>query len=168
MNQRLRKLRNLYFNNKKRFIHDNFAENYRMSSLQAALGLSQLKRLKEIIKLRKKIGMTYYKKLKPYEKYLQLPIINTNYTTNIFWVFPIVLKTRHGANYVIKKLLKYNIGSRNFFYPISNQPLLNDKYKKENSISMKLYKKGLYLPSSLNLDEKKIEFIVKKLIQIIT
>ena len=34
--------------------------------------------------------MTYYKKLKPYEKYLQLPIINTNYTTNIFWVFPII------------------------------------------------------------------------------
>ena len=167
LDNKIKNLRNLYFDQNRRFIHKKKAGNYRMSSMQAALGLSQLSRLKEIAKQRRKIGILYYKKLKQYKNDIQLPILDNKFSKNIFWVFPIVLKTKHNANFVIKELKKKNIGSRNFFYPISNQPIMSKKYFRKKSISLNINKKGLYLPSSLNLNKSKINYIIKSLIEII-
>ena len=57
-------LRNLSFGKKDRFNHDDIGWNYRMTNIQASLGISQLKRINQIVRTKHKIGLEYYKRLK--------------------------------------------------------------------------------------------------------
>ena len=75
---------------KKRFIHENLYWNYRLSSLQAALGISQLKNIDKVIEKKVSQGGYYIEKLKKYNKLIKLPI-NSKDQNNHFWVFGILL-----------------------------------------------------------------------------
>ena len=66
-------MRNLDFS-EKRFIHENLYWNYRLSSLQAALGISQLKNIDKVIEKKVSQGGYYIEKLKKYNKLIKLPI----------------------------------------------------------------------------------------------
>ena len=62
--KKARSLRNLSFGVKNRFNHTDVAWNYRLTNIQASLGLSQLQRVNTIIKKRHRVGKLYYEKLK--------------------------------------------------------------------------------------------------------
>ena len=92
--QKFSMLKNICFNSKKqKFIHDDIGWNYRMTSMQAAFGLAQLKNLKLVVKKKRFLGDYYSSKLKNI-KNIQLPLKETNYAKNIFWVYGIVLKKK--------------------------------------------------------------------------
>lgn len=159
-----RSLKNLCFGKNNRFDHDDIGWNYRMTNLQASLGLSQLKRIKNIIKIKKKIGNTYYQFLKNNNNiYIPSPI-NKNFE-NIYWVVGIVLdkNCKMDANTFAKKLLNKNIETRPFFFPMNKQKILkklklvnkNEKFPNSEYIS----KYGIYLPSSINLKYFQIKYI---------
>ena len=164
---RCRSLRNLCFQKEKRFIHEELGWNYRMTNLQAALGLGQLERINETIKKKKNIGRLYNKYLGGTPN-IKLPIVNTEFSENIYWVFGIVIDDNFStADIVMKSLLKKGIGTRPFFYPIHKQPVflkkglfkdLNKKYNAE-----KLYKQGFYIPSGINLTEENIIKVSKEI-----
>ena len=135
-----------------------------MTNLQASLGLSQLKRIKNIIKIKKKVGNIYYQFLKNNNKiYIPSPI-NKNFE-NIYWVIGIVLdkNCKMDANTFAKKLLNKNIETRPFFFPMNKQKILkklklvnkNEKFPNSEYIS----KYGIYLPSSINLKYSQIKYI---------
>ena len=164
-------LRNLCFKKNRRFVHYQIGWNYRMSNIQAALGVAQLERINEIVKLKRKIGNFYNKKLKNIEK-ISLPIRKVNYAYNIYWVYTIILKKKYKvtAEYVCKKLLQKGIQTRRLFYPLNKQPVL----KKYNFFMNKkfpnaeyLYKYGFYIPSGLGINEKDQEKVCKNLIEIL-
>ena len=67
--------------------------NYRFTNIQAALGLSQLKRIKSIVKRKREIGMFYYNNFKQNQN-LQIQPYKLDYASNIYWVFGIVLKNK--------------------------------------------------------------------------
>lgn len=123
-----RKLRNLCFKNGKRFIHEKLGWNYRMTNLQAAVGLAQLEQLDNFVKKKRYIGELYSEKLSVL-KNVQLPLAKTEYATNIYWVYGIVLKSnfRLNAKEVMKKLIHQGIGCRPFFYPMHLQPVFKKK-----------------------------------------
>ena len=102
--------------------------------MQAALGLGQLKRIKNIIKTKKKIGNYYYNEFKNNKKILvQAPIQNKE--KNIYWIFGILINdNKFKKQDVIKKLLKMGIQSRDFFGQCTNKKYsLNTKcLKKKN------------------------------------
>jgi perosamine synthetase len=155
-----RDLRNLCFKPNKRFVHDRLGWNLRMTNLQAALGLAQLERLDEFIDKKRKIGHLYNKLLSNIEG-LQLPVVKTDYADNIYWVFGLIIDKKFGdAETMMEKLAKSGIGTRPFFYPMNQQPILlklgyfnNLKFP----ISEKIYRQGFYLPSGLSLNENQIE-----------
>lgn len=159
-------LRNLSFGKVDRFNHDDISSNYRMSNIQAALGLSQLKRINTIVKIRHKIGKTYYKYLSK-NKNIFIPKPFFKGIKNIYWVVGIVItnqKLQIDSKKVMKKLAEKNIGTRPFFWPMNLQKKLKNynfyrskKFKNSTYIS----KYGLYLPTSLSLNEKKIKYICK-------
>ena len=64
LNERCKSLRNLCFKKEQRFVHDEIGWNYRMTNIQAALGLAQLERLDEVIEIKKNIGKKYMSFLK--------------------------------------------------------------------------------------------------------
>jgi len=169
IDQKCRMLRNLNFQKNKRFVHNDVGWNYRMTNIQAAVGLAQLESLDKYIRIKRKIGYWYNIYLKNLNS-IKLPIIKTDYAENIFWVNTIVISKKYKltAKKLAEELKKQGVETRNFFYPLNKQPLLKN-YKLNNydnfPISNYLFKKGLYLPSGMNLkknDVKEISNILKK------
>ena len=150
-----RELRNLCFIPPRRFIHKDLGWNFRMTNLQAALGVAQLERLDEFIEKKKEIGAWYNELLKEVPG-IRLPLKTTDYAENIYWVFGILIAQNFPitALEVMEKLNSAGIGSRPFFYPMHKQPVfnkvglfVNDKHPN----SVYLAEKGFYIPSGLAL-----------------
>jgi perosamine synthetase len=159
--EKCRELRNLCFQQKKRFVHEKLGWNLRMSNIQAALGLAQLERLDKFIGKKRWIGNLYNKFLSDL-KSLQLPVHKTDYADNIYWVYGVILNddVAIDAEEAIKLFAKNGIGCRPFFYPMHQQPVLkkiglfkNERYP----VAEKISKKGFYLPSGLTLTENQIK-----------
>lgn len=83
--KKMNSLKNLSFGQKNRFNHEDIGWNYRMTNIQAALGISQLKRINKIVKKRHSIGMRYFKNLRV-NKNIYIPEPERNYSKNIYWV----------------------------------------------------------------------------------
>ena len=164
--EKCNKLRNLYFEKKKRFYHKELGWNYRMSNLNAAVGVAQFENIKKIINLKRKIGNLYYRNLKN-EKNIKIQPLKTKYCKNIFWVFGILLKNNSRARIekVRKLLLKKGIQTRPFFWPLHKQPILKKYLRKKYYLpnSEFLSKNGFYLPSGLSLKSHHVEYVCKEL-----
>ena len=168
--EKCKSLRNLCFGKLNRFNHDDIGWNYRMTNIQASLGLSQLKNIKYVIKKKMKIGSYYYKKLHKNSNIQILPPSNA-FSKNIYWVVGIVIKKgKITASMLSKKLARYGIGTRPFFWPMHKQEIflrrkIFKKQKFPNSEYLSMY--GLYLPSGLKLKKKEIHYICKRLNEIL-
>lgn len=167
---RAKSFRNLCFT-KNRFIHEELGYNYRMTNIQAAIGLAQLEQINKIIKKKRWIGNMYHKLLKDIDL-INLPSIKTDYCKNIYWVYAITLKDEYKktAKEVMKKLEKLNIATRPFFYPMHKQPIFKKMGLFSNEvlpISEKLYEKGFYIPSGLALSSKQIYKVSNALHEVI-
>lgn len=165
LDKKIRELRNLSFGKKNRFNHTDLSWNYRFTNIQAALGLSQLKRIKSIIKRKKEIGNIYYNNFKNNKNILIQPN-KLKYASNIYWVFGIILRNKfHNKKLEIqKKLLKKSIETRPFFWPMHKQNIFKKMglFKNESyPIAENLSKNGFYLPSGVGLKNDQIDYIVK-------
>jgi len=169
--KRCRSLRNLCFQPNKRFVHNQLGWNYRMTNLQAALGVAQLEKLGKHIKRKKEIGKKYTKLLKNI-KQIQLPLEKTSYAENIYWVYGMLLKdkVKFNAKKMREKLAEKNIGSRPFFYPMHLQPVFKKMglfYKERYPIAERLARRGFYLPNGLALTDAKINKVIVAVKQIV-
>jgi len=160
-------LRNLSFDPKnQKFIHNTLGWNYRMTSLQAAMGTAQLKKLSKFIKIKRSIGNFYNNAFKNLND-LQLPLSKTDYSENIYWVYGLVLKNeKYKAPYYIKKLKKMGIECRPFFCPMHLQPVFrNMKFFQKRSfpVSEKLFNYGFYIPSGIGMKKKELVYVADKI-----
>jgi perosamine synthetase len=168
LGERCKSLRNLCFGKKDRFVHQELGWNFRMSNLQAAVGVAQLERLPQTLEKKREIGRMYHQHLEGNESFT-LPLARNDYCENIYWVFGIISKDEsRDAKWWMNKLAEQGIGTRPFFYPMHLQPVLQIGSHSENNFpnSEKITKYGLYLPSGLNLGESLIEKISKLIKQI--
>ena len=157
---RCRSLRNLCFKPEKRFVHDELGFNFRMTNLQAALGLAQFERLDEFINRKRWIGNLYNEQFRNFP-YFNIPLEKSEFAENIYWVYGILLneKSKMNAEEIMKLLNQKNIGTRPFFYPMHLQPVFNKMGLFENEkypVSEKLSEFGFYIPSGLALTEDQI------------
>jgi len=165
LNEKIKELRNLNFGKINRYNHTDLSWNYRFTNIQAALGLSQLKRIKNIVKRKREIGKFYYNHFKE-NKYMQIQPYKLKYATNIYWVFGIVLKNKfkNRKTEILKKLLNKGIDTRSFFWPMHKQTIFKKMglFKKESyPVAENLAKNGFYLPSGLGLSNKQLKYIVR-------
>jgi len=167
--EKLRRLRNLAFVADERFVHYELGFNFRLTNVQAAIGLAQLERVEEHVKKKVWIGKTYSELLKPLQEkaLVQLPA-EKEWAKNTYWMYGIMLNERMGvdAKAAMKKLAEMGIQTRPFFYPLHRQPAFEkfNWYRKETlPVSENLYKCGLYLPTGLTLDKESIERVAEAL-----
>jgi perosamine synthetase len=157
-------LRNLCFGKINRFNHDDLGWNYRMTNIQASLGLSQMENINKIIKKKMQIGKRYYSNLLKNKNIKILPPSNKD-SKNIYWVVGIVIENKKIlATDLAKKLLKFGIMTRPFFWPMHEQDIfkkmnLFNNTKFPNSSYIARY--GLYLPSYYKLKNNEIDYISK-------
>ena len=166
-----RSLRNLCFQAQERFVHKRLGWNYRMTNVQAALGLAQLERLDEFVERKRRMGVKYTKMLRGL-KNVQLPLSKMNYANNIYWVFGLVLNDsiKFDAKEAIKQLRENDIDCRPFFYPMHQQPVLIKMgfFQSESyPVAERLSKRGLYIPSGMALTDEQINRVAKKVIEVL-
>ena len=165
LNEKIIKLRNLSFGKKNRFNHTDLSWNYRFTNIQASLGLSQLKRINDVIKRKREIGNFYYNNFKKNTNVIIQPN-KLEYASNIYWVFGIILKNKfyNKRQEIQKKLLRKNIETRPFFWPMHKQNIFIKMglFKGESyPIAENLAKNGFYLPSGVGLKNNQLKYIVK-------
>jgi perosamine synthetase len=164
--ERCKKLRNLAFEpNGPRFIHNELGWNYRMTNLQAALGLAQLEKIEEHLIKKREIGNAYQSGLQNIKSF-QLPLPKTDYAENIYWVFGLVADTEELCKNMVEKLSMAKIGTRPFFWCMHEQPVFQKMglFKNEHyPVAEKIARNGFYVPSGLGLEKKQIDEVVKVL-----
>jgi len=161
-------LRNLCFVPEKRFVHYELGYNYRMTNLQAALGLAQLERLDEFVLKKRHIGNYYAGRLSRLEGF-RFPVPKTAYADNIYWVFAIVIEhERFGDNDAfMKELAAQGIGCRPFFWCAHEQPVFKGKFSGAYKESEYIARHGFYLPSGLGLTDADMDYVCDKFTEIV-
>lgn len=146
------------------FWNKEVAHKYKMSSMQAALGLAQLERLDELMDRKREIFNWYNQELSDLRGVtLNAELPNTK---NAFWMITVVLDPDFGIdkNYLQAELNKRDIDSRPFFHPLSSIPAYSDSplaqaARERNRVSYRICPYGLNLPSGLNMTEEKVRFV---------
>lgn len=155
-------LKNHAFSEGRHFWHKYLGYNYRLTNLQAAIGLAQLERFDDL--LSKRISNAkYYNSLLRDVKGIRLPPQKKE-VRNVYWMYSILIEDSFGLtrDRLRSYLAQKGIETRTFFIPIHLQPVYFNIFKKESfPISEQLCQRGMYLPSSSNLKMKEIEYIVK-------
>lgn len=169
--ERAKQVRNLFFDPERRYIHSEFGSNFRMTNIQAAIGLAQLEQIDRTVVKKREIGRYYQEALSDINA-IQLPVAKTEYADNIYWVFGIVLRDPdRNADEMMQKLGEKGIGTRHFFYPIHKQPALikegccKDEVLKDSQFSNSNYisEHGFYIPSGLGLTLEEQRYVVSQL-----
>jgi perosamine synthetase len=162
LRDRCQKLRNLSFEPGRRFVHKELGWNYRMTNLQAALGLAQLENIDLHLLKKRTIGARYNKGLKNIKGF-GLPLISTPYAENIYWVYGLVAESEQKCNETIKLLSENNIGTRPFFWCMHEQPVFLGMglFKDERyPHAERLARNGFYLPSGLGLTDTEVDYVI--------
>jgi perosamine synthetase len=158
---RCKSLRNLCFQQGKRFVHEELGWNYRITNLQAALGLAQLERLDDFVMVKRCMGARYTKLLAAV-KGIQLPLAQTDYAHNIYWVYGLVLddSVPFNAQEAMTRLGKLGVGTRPFFWPMHEQPVLREMgfFSGESyPVAERIARRGFYIPSGMALTDEQID-----------
>ena len=135
----------------RRYWHEVAGFNYRMTNLQAAVGLAQLERIDEFLTRRKSIVETYRKGLANVPG-LELPP-KMSWAQNIHWLFSILVNgevARVDRNRLMERLEKENIETRPLFHPLHEQPIFKN-VQGGFPVSVELSQKGLSLPSGVHM-----------------
>jgi perosamine synthetase len=162
--EKARSLRNLCFHGDRRFHHEELGFNFRLTNLQAALGVAQLQRISEIIDRKRWIGQEYNRQLHDIEN-LQLPV-EEPWAKNVYWMYGIVLSEESGMDAAgfAQKLKQHGVETRPFFLGLHEQPVfhrrglfLRERYPESERIA----RQGLYVPSGLALTQEQISQVTE-------
>jgi len=138
--------------------------NYRMTNLQAAIGVAQLERIDEILTNRKFYEEVYKRILKNNIE-IQFQKNNLRNRKKITWLTSVLLSTSFNKDEYIDKLKKNGIDARPFFYPLSDMKIYEQYSKRPTPITHEISKKGFNLPTYENLKSiQDIKNILNKLI----
>ncbi len=170
MAQRAKSYRNLCFKPEERFLHDELGYNFRMTNVQAAIGLAQLERIDQVVEFKREMGEYYISQLR------EIPGIKTqierDWAKQVYWMYCIELDPSLGidAKYVMEKLRERKIGTRPFFRGMHDQPVFEKMglFKDEKyPVTDHAYKYGLYLPSGMTITKEQIDIVVKNLKEVL-
>jgi perosamine synthetase len=166
--EKLKLLRNLAFTTP-RFRHEFAGYNFRMTGYQAAMGLTQCKKIETIIAAKIRVAKTYDRFLRSVRG-LQLPA-PVNRGRHVYWMYGVVVQPEFGITRddLQERLREAGIDTRTFFCPMNLQPALQKQrgYRQVDCpVAESLWNNGFYLPSSATLSEKTIQRIAKEIVRI--
>lgn len=169
MHARAKVLRDHGMSPKKRYWHDEVGFNYRLTNIQAAIGVAQLSRIEHFVERKRWIASEYKQHLANVAQ-MQLPD-DFGEVRNSFWLYTVVLKPAclGRRDEVLDGLKRQGIEARPVFFPLHRMPPYRS-YAAESrySVANQLADGGISLPSSITVTRAEIEQVsskIKKLIQ---
>jgi perosamine synthetase len=159
--ERARMLEDMAFIKERRFLHPRVGFNYRMTNLQAAVGVAQLERIDELVGIRRKIAEQYNSLLSDVDGIVTPP--EAPHVKNVYWMYSILVEEGFGMerDALMEELKGKGIDTRTFFIPMHKQPIFDDAGS--YPVAEELSKKGINLPSGAILDPDQIEYIVESI-----
>jgi len=146
------------------FFNTEVAYKYKMSSMQAALGLAQLERIEELISRKRQIFAWYQSELADIEG-VKLND-EASGTKNTYWMITAIVDPKYGIDKagIMQRMSAKNIDCRPFFHPLSSIPAYKDLKQAEtarrrNKVSYGISPYGINLPSGLNLTMEKVKYV---------
>lgn len=148
----------------KMFFNHEVAHKYKMSSMQAALGLAQLERIEELLEHKRRTFAWYQEALKDVDGItLNQAAPDTN---PVYWMVTVILDPKFALpkELLMEKMSERNIDCRPFFHPLSSIPAYRDteqarQARARNVVSYRLTPYGINLPSALNMTEEKVGIV---------
>ena len=162
--ERMRMLKNLSFLEEKRFWHKAIGFNYRMTNMQAALGLAQFEKIEEMVALRRRNAALYNQWLGDVPG-LTLPAERPG-VKNVYWMYGLLVGKPFAVSRdnLMKRLKEMGIESRTFFIPMHAQPVYEQLWSAGDFTNSDMYgRDGFYLPSSSHLSNKDKDFVIGKI-----
>ena len=162
--EKMKFLRDHAMSREKRYWHTDVGYNYRITNLQAALGVAQLNRIEQIIEKKAEIYFQYRQELQNV-KGLKLNYTKEN-VKNVFWMICVEIDDLNEKmrDQLMQRLRKENIDTRPYFYPISDMPMFENA---NTDITHKVFQRGFNLPSFFDLKESEVCYICQKLKELI-
>ncbi|MDP3734251.1 MAG: DegT/DnrJ/EryC1/StrS family aminotransferase [Nanoarchaeota archaeon] len=162
--EKAKSLRNHYFGHP-RFLHSELGYNYRLTNMQAAIGLAQLEKIEQLVNARRQNAFTYNQFLKNVPG-MTLPPAK-EWAKNVYWMYGLLVNPDFGISMplVREKLEAKGIETRTFFIGMHQQPAYRKNDQRFPSlhssypVADELTQKGFYLPSSSHLTKEQIIFI---------
>ena len=160
----LRSHRNLCFQNKQRFLHDEIGHNYRFTNIQAAVGLAQFEKIDRIVERKRHMAARYNRGLSDLP--IKLPV-ERPWAKNVYWMYGIVLndETKFNAKEFALLLRSNGVETRPFFLGIHEQPVFKKmgffKYA-TLPVTERIARQGLYLPSGQTITDEQIDYVIKQ------
>jgi perosamine synthetase len=166
--RKMRLLRNQAFDHP-RFVHREIGFNYRLTNVQAAIGLAQAEKADEKVEKKREIARWYAEAFADVED-VELPWEAPG-AKNVYWMYGVKVgdSFRRGRDGVMTAMKEKGIETRAFFCPMHRQPVFGERDPRfpdvsgEYPVSDDLWKRGLYLPSGLGLTRSQVEQVVSKL-----
>jgi perosamine synthetase len=149
----------------KHFWHEELGYGYRMTSLQASMGIAQMERIGEMVERRRNHARLYNELLSSLEEdKITLPP-EEKWAKNVYWMYSILVKNNVIRDELMQSLEKAGIETRTFFYPIHNQPYYSSRFQHQRfPVAEDLSRRGLNLPSGNGLTEEEITYVSEKVV----
>lgn len=161
LKERMRILRDQGMNPNKRYWHDIIGFNYRMTNLQASIGVAQLGKFSVFVEKKRQIARWYSEELKSIEEkglielHPEMP-----WAKCVYWMYSILTRAESRDD-LMKKLEEMRIETRPFFYPMHVMPPY--KTKKKFPIAAQLSRRGINLPSGVDLSKEDVRYVSEAL-----
>lgn len=167
----VRSLRNLCFQPQRRFYHERLGYNFRLTNIQAALGLGQVERMEAILAQKRWMGHAYTQRLKDIAG-LQLPV-EESWARNVYWMYGVVVGEETGidAAQFAERLRKLGVETRPFFLGMHEQPVFHQRglfLCEAYPVAERLARRGLYLPSGVALNEAQLEQVCQAVREVLS
>jgi perosamine synthetase len=161
--ERSRMLGDMAFIKERRFYHPEIGFNYRLTNLQAAVGLAQLERIDELVSTRRKIAKEYNKLLRGVDGITLPP--EADGAKNVYWMYSLLVEDDFplSRDELMAKLAERGVETRPFFYPLHRQPFIPE-VQEEYPVADALSVKGINLPSGATLTEDDIAYVVEAIV----
>ena len=148
-----------------KFVHNEIGYNYRLTSLSAALGISQINEINKKLKIKKKIYNFYKKKFNNNKNYNMAKVPNISLNNHWMNILQINSNKKGLKDKLVKKLIKKGVQVRPVWKLNHEQKPFKNFEKYKISKALKLFDKSICLPSGIDINQKKINFILKELMK---
>jgi perosamine synthetase len=160
---RIRVLRNQGNDPQRRYWHNVVGYNYRMTNMQAAVGLGQLERIDWHLGERRRVAAAYARHLEPLSAWIDLPRVKP-WATHCFWMYVVALKpeANRSRDEVAARMAQAGVETRPAFYPLHHLPPYQQK-ELRLPVTESIAARGLCLPTHAGLSEADIERVAREL-----
>ena len=161
--EKAKMIRSHGFDPSNRYWHISWGTNFRMTNLQAAVGVGQMERVEHLVSKKIDNAQNYTNLITEHlSEFVNLPT-ELNWGVDSFWLYTIEFSSIQDIDKMMTFLMKKGIETRRIFPPLPNQPAFAKYIKKGTKFpnSEERYKSGLCLPSSTSISILEQTYVIK-------